>query len=114
MYADLRPDVDWPGQYGISYKTIATNIVSQVLDRDPDVPVLNAITHNHYAYRDSADPVYQRLKAMLDEVYAACAAVNLEPVGATLADITTTVLAAPKREVPFALEGAIFDKNRLH
>ena len=35
MYADFRPDVDWPGQYGISYRTIATNIVNQVRERAP-------------------------------------------------------------------------------
>ena len=28
MFADFRPDVDWPGQYDVSYRTIATNIVS--------------------------------------------------------------------------------------
>lgn len=111
MYADLRPDVDWLGQYQTSYKKIATNIVSQVLKRDPDVPVLNTISHNQYAYRDSGDPVYQRLQRMLDEVCAACSAANLEPVGVTLSDITNAVLLAPKRDIPFALEGAIFDKK---
>ena len=53
MYADFRPDVDWPGQYDVSYRTIATNIVAQLRDRAPPVPVLNSITHNHYAYRDA-------------------------------------------------------------
>jgi hypothetical protein len=38
MYADFRPDVDWPGQYGVSYRTIATNIVAQVLERDLPCP----------------------------------------------------------------------------
>jgi hypothetical protein len=48
---------------------------------------------------------------MLDEVCAACSAANLEPVGVTLSDITNAVLLAPKRDIPFALEGAIFDKK---
>ena len=30
MYPDFRPDVDWPGQYQVSYGTIATSIVAQV------------------------------------------------------------------------------------
>ena len=47
MFADFRPDVDWPGQYNVSYRTIATNIVAQVCERRPAVPVLNSITHNH-------------------------------------------------------------------
>jgi hypothetical protein len=41
MFADFRPDVDWPGQYDVSYRTIATNIVAQVRERAPRVPVLN-------------------------------------------------------------------------
>jgi hypothetical protein len=49
LYADFRPDVDRPGQYQVSYQTIATNVVRQVRERAPTVPVLSTITHNHYA-----------------------------------------------------------------
>jgi Polysaccharide deacetylase len=109
MLADFRPDVDWPGQYDVSYRTIATNIVQQVRERAPQVPVLNAITHNHYAYRNAADPVCQRLQVMLDEMLAACRAADLRVAGATLRDIADAVLASPPVQVPFACEGAIFD-----
>lgn len=109
MYADFRPDVDWPGQYGVSYKTIATNIVRQIRERAPQVPVLNAITHNHYAYRNAADPVFDRLKVMLDEMHAACQAAGVRVVGATLKDVADKVLALPPVQEPFVCEGAIFD-----
>jgi hypothetical protein len=109
MYADFRPDVDWPRQYDISYRTIATNIVNQVRDRAPHVPVLNTITHNHYAYRNSADPVYARLRLMLDEMLTACRTVGLREVGATLKDVADEVLALPAVSEPFICEGAIFD-----
>jgi hypothetical protein len=109
MYADLRPDVDWPGQYNVSYRTIATNIVRQVRDRAPTVPILNTITHNHYAYRDAADPVYGRLKIMLDEMLAACEASRLRVVGGTLKEVSDDVLALPVVQEPFVCEGAIFD-----
>jgi hypothetical protein len=109
MYADFRPDVDWPGQYGVSYRTIATNIVAQVRGRAPAVPVLSTITHNHYAYRDGRDPVYQRLRVMLDEMMAACRAQEVRPVGATLKDVADAVLASPPVSEPFVCEGAIFD-----
>lgn len=109
MYADFRPDVDWPGQYGVSYRTIATNIVRQVCERAPAVPVLNAITHNHYAYLNTADPVYCRLRVMLDEMMAACDAAGLKVVGATLKDVADDVLAVPPVQQPFICEGAIFD-----
>jgi hypothetical protein len=109
MYADFRPDVDWPGQYDVSYRTIATNIVQQVRDRAPIVPVLNTITHNHYAYCDSADPVRGRLRLMIDEVLTACETASLRVSGATLKDVADEVLAHAAVQVPFVCEGAIFD-----
>jgi hypothetical protein len=109
MFADFRPDVDWPGQYDVSYRTIATNIVAQVRQRAPRVPVLNAITHNHYPYRNPADPVYRRLRVMLDEMLAGCDRAGLCVVGATLQDVADEVLALPPVQEPFICEGAIFD-----
>ena len=109
MFADFRPDVDWPGQYGVSYRTIATNIVRQVVERAPRVPVLKAITHNHYTYSNAADPVYGRLRVMLDEMLAACHAAGLRVVGTTLKDVADAVLAQPPVLEPFVCEGAIFD-----
>lgn len=109
MYADFRPDVDWPGQYDVNYRTIATNIVRQLGERAPAVPVLNTITHNHYAYRNRADPVYRRLRVMLDEMLAACQAAGIRVAGATLKDVVDDVLRRPPVQEPFVCEGAIFD-----
>jgi hypothetical protein len=113
MHADFRPDVDWPGQYHVSYRTIATNILDQVRKRSPKVPVLNAITHNHYAYRDTADPVYRRLRVMLDEMMAACYAGGCKTIGATLKDVVDDVLDSPPVQAPFVCEGAIFDHETV-
>jgi hypothetical protein len=93
----------------VSYRTIATNIVAQVRDRSPSVPVLNGITHNHFAYRDTTDPVYCRLRVMLDEMMAACETAGIRPVGATLKEVADEVLARPAVQEPFVCEGAIFD-----
>lgn len=109
MYADFRPDVDWPGQYGVSYRTIATNIVAQVRERAPAVPVLSTITHNHYAYRDARDSVYQRLRTMLDEMMTACHTAGVKAIGSTVKHVTDEVLASPAASEPFVCEGAIFD-----
>ena len=68
MFADLRPDTDWPGKRGISHKTIATNILAQIIARNPQIPVIVVITHNHYEYSDSTNVVTQRLVATLDAV----------------------------------------------
>ena len=111
MYADFRPDVDWPSQYGIAYRTIATNIVAQVRERAPTVPLLNAITHNHYRFRDTADAVTKRLRTMLDEMRAVCREAGITATGATLADVADAVLSVPPDLAPMVLEGAIFDKN---
>jgi hypothetical protein len=109
MYADFRPDVDWPGQYQVSYQTIAANIVMQVRERAPTEPVLSTITHNHYAYRDADDPVTLRLRTMLNEVMAACQAAGMEARGATLREVADDVLAHPPVQESFVCEGAIFD-----
>lgn len=109
MFADFRPDIDWPGQYEISYRTIAANIVNQVCERGPAVPVLNSITHNHYAYRNPTDAVYGRLRMMLDEMLAACHKAGLRVSGATVKDVADEVLALPPAHAPFICEGAIFD-----
>jgi hypothetical protein len=109
MFPDFRPDVDWPGRYNVSYRTIASNIVSQICKRRPAVPVLNSITHNHYAYRDTSDPVYRRLRAMLDEMMSACPRAGLRVVPATLKEVADEVLAKPAVQEPFVCEGAIFD-----
>jgi hypothetical protein len=109
MFADFRPDIDWLRQYDVSYRTIATNIVRQVCERTPAVPVLNSITHNHYAYRDATDPVYGRIRVMLDEMMCACGKAGLRVSGATLKDVADEVLALPPVREPFVCEGAIFD-----
>jgi len=83
--------------------------VSQVCERKPAVPVLNSITHNHYAYRDPADPVCRRLSVMLDEMMSACRKAGLRVLPATLQDIADDVLARPAVAEPFVCEGAIFD-----
>lgn len=101
MHPDLRPDTDWPGKYGISYKTIATNIVTQVKERAPEVPVIVIVTHNHYEYCDDSDPVTQRLRASVDAVCAACAVANVRPVGETLAGVGDRILSSPPVPKPF-------------
>jgi hypothetical protein len=100
--ADFRPDVDWPGRFGISYRTIAENILGQVTARAPKIPVLNSISHNNFEYRDRSEAACQRFVTMLDEMVAACERAGVRPVGTTVAAITDQVLALPPEEPPFA------------
>jgi hypothetical protein len=109
MHADLRPDTDWHTQYGVSYRTIASNIVSQVLARNPPVPVINVMTHNHFDFRNEHDPATKRLQVIFEELANACTAANLRPVGTTLDTVVDAVLAAPPVSVPFVSEGTVFE-----
>jgi len=109
LHPDLRPDIDWEAQYGVTYSTIAANLVDQVLARAPAVPVINLITHNHYDYRDPADPAHGRLKESLDALCAACHDANVRPVGATLEQVVDDVLAVPCKAEDFVCEGGILE-----
>jgi hypothetical protein len=114
MFADLRPDTDWPGKRGISPQTIATNIVGQIVARDPAVPVVVVITHNHYEYNDDANAVTQRLVASLDAIVAACEAAGMKPVGKTLASVVDDVLATPAVAQPFICPESASSINARH
>jgi peptidoglycan/xylan/chitin deacetylase (PgdA/CDA1 family) len=109
MHADLRPDTDWEAQYGVSYRTIAGNIVAQVVARNAAVPVINLMTHNHYDYRDGNAAATQRLHVIFEELKSACAAAAVQPVGATLADVAEAVLALPPAKEAFVSEGTVFE-----
>ena len=109
MHADLRPDTDWEAQYGVSYKTIARNIVAQVIERNPAVPVINLMTHNHYDFRNERADATRRLHVVFEELKLACAAAGVHAVGATLANIADAVLAAPPVKEAFVSEGTVFE-----
>jgi hypothetical protein len=94
---DLRPD--WEAA---DYKRIVGNIVSQVLDRAPEVPVVHIVTHNDNDFSDDKDRVCRNFEPVLREITSACRSAGAEPVGATFADIVELVRGkdgAPKEFV---------------
>ena len=111
LHPDLRPDTDWMGQYGLTYDTIAKNIVSQVVARAPAVPVINIVSHNHFDYRDPNAPATRRLRDSLRALSSAASEANVQLVGATLEEVVDDVLALPPRVDPFVCEGNIIDKT---
>lgn len=100
-HADFRPDVDWPGKFGISYRTIAENILEQVAVRKPAIPVLNTISHNHYEYGDPSAAPCQRYKVMLDELAGACSRAGVTTRGTTVEEIVDRVLTLPVEQEAF-------------
>ena len=111
MHPDFRPDIDWLGQYGVTAQSIADNIVRQVIERAPSVPVINFISHNMFEYQDAKDAACQRLKLLLEALKSACDKAGVRPVSASLADITDKVLALPPVITPLVCEGAVFDAD---
>lgn len=92
FHADLRPDIDWLGQYGITTRSVAENIVSQLVGRSPAVPVVNTVSHNQYEYKERSDATRQRFVLMLDELSRALDQAGIRPQGATMAEIADKVL----------------------
>jgi hypothetical protein len=111
FHPDLRPDIDWRRAFGLSYADIATAIVAQVLERRPAVPVLNLLTHNQFDYADPGDAACMRLREALDAVVAACEACGVEPVGATVGDVTAAVRSREAPAQPFVCEGNMYGRE---
>ena len=111
MHSDLRPDTDWPGKHGLSYQTIADNILAQTIARAPKIPVIVIISHNHYEYSDDANAVTKRLVASLDAVVAACKAAGIKPVGRTIGEVVEEVLAEPLVPQPFVCPESAYSVN---
>ena len=95
LHPDPRPDTDWVKEYGIDYDTIATNIVTQTVARNPEVAVIVVVTHNHYEYRNAADPTTIRLKQSLDAICKACDKAGIKAVGNTVGGIADIILSKP-------------------
>lgn len=79
---DLRPD--WQAA---DYATIADNIVRQVAERDPVVPVVQMVTHNDNDFADPGDRVRRNFETVLREVTAASHRHGFRPVGGTFASV---------------------------
>jgi peptidoglycan/xylan/chitin deacetylase (PgdA/CDA1 family) len=93
---DLRPD--WAEA---DYTRIATNIVTQVLDRNPQVPVLQIVTHNDNDFSEPSDRVCGNFRLVLEAVGEACRRAGARPVGATFADVTALVRQRGRRAARF-------------
>ena len=80
-----------------------------MIERNPAVPVINLMTHNHYDYRDERAGATQRLRVVFSELEEACDSAGVRAVGATLADVADAVLAAPPVKEAFVSEGTVFE-----
>jgi len=110
LHPDLRPDIDWEGQYGIDYPTIAKNLVGQLIERDPPIPSICFITHNHYDYCDVNDPATRRLHQSLEALRLACDNAGVRAVPSTIENVVDATLRLPYEDEVMVLEGSIMNK----
>jgi peptidoglycan/xylan/chitin deacetylase (PgdA/CDA1 family) len=95
-YRDLRPDYR-----GVDYEPILRNIVNQLVERQPDIPVIQFVTHNDNDYTDPNDPNCINYETVLKGIGEACSRVGLESVGATIGEVCDLVLAKPANPPEF-------------
>jgi peptidoglycan/xylan/chitin deacetylase (PgdA/CDA1 family) len=96
FHRDLRPDyVD------ADYPRIADNIVRQIIDRGPAIPMINMVTHNDHDYTDPDDRVRRNYDVVLEQIRIACERHGVRPVGTTVDHLCDMVLALPVEEEPF-------------
>jgi hypothetical protein len=83
---DLRPDY-----LSADYPTIARNMVGQLQERRPAVPVLMLVTHNDHDYLDETDRVCRNYRASLAAMAQACEEAGLQAVGSTVETVCRLV-----------------------
>lgn len=96
FHRDLRPDYQ-----DANYHLIANNIVEQIVQRSPAVPVIHMVTHNDHDYTDPEDRVRKNYDVVLKEIDQACRRRGIEPVGATIQELAGMVLALPVEDAAF-------------
>ena len=96
FYRDLRPDYE-----DADYEKIANNIVEQIVERQPAIPLITMVTHNDHDYSDPDDRVRRNYDVVLNEIDRACARHGLRPVGTTIDALCDLVLKMPIHEEPF-------------
>ena len=99
---DLRPDYQ-----SADYAAIAGNIVDQIIERKPVVPVVNILTHNDNDFTNPSDRVRQNLLRAFDAIEQACTRRGLKLVGATIENVVDRVLAAEHRPRELETVGVI-------
>ncbi|MEQ9811899.1 MAG: hypothetical protein RLO50_03900 [Azospirillaceae bacterium] len=91
---DLRPDY-----LDADYPTIAGNIVAQIVDRAPAVPMIMIVTHNDNDFTDRRDRVADNLQRSIAAIFEACDARSVPAAGATVSavcdKVRSSVPAAP-------------------
>lgn len=101
LHADLRPDIDWAGRYGITARSVAGNLLTQLAQRAPAVPTITTVSHNQFEYRDRSDPVCARFLVMLDALQESLSRAGVDGKGTTIDEVVDRVLETEPAEDKF-------------
>ena len=93
FYRDLRPDYE-----EVDYNVLVTNVVNQLKQRKPAIPVINLVTHNENDYNDYANRVCKNYITVLNEITKVCKSEGLEVEGTTIDKICDMVFKLPIKE----------------
>ncbi|MEX2534789.1 MAG: polysaccharide deacetylase family protein [Trueperaceae bacterium] len=96
FHRDLRPDYE-----DADYHKIASNIVEQIMEREPEIPMITMVTHNDHDYTDPNDRVRKNYDIVLEEISSACERAGLRTVGTTIDKICDMILGTPVAEDQF-------------
>lgn len=97
-YRDLRPDYEDSPQ---GFRQIVRNIIHQISDRAPALPVLNLVTHNDHPYSDPSNAVTENYVAVLDEISGCCAKLGIRAAGAEFHALSSVLLNMGPSELGF-------------
>ncbi|EKF20622.1 polysaccharide deacetylase family protein [Nitratireductor pacificus] len=99
-FRDLRPDYDDTPE---GFRRVVANVISQVRERKPLLPVVNMVTHNDNPYSDPDNQVTRNYRTILEAIHAICEAAGVVVKGVQFDDICTqffaTGVARPEAEL---------------
>lgn len=96
FHRDLRPDYN-----DVDHRVLVRNVVAQLAERRPAVPVIHFDTHNDNDYTDPSHPVRRNYEVLLEAISQTCAEAGFVAVGSTVAEVCDRVLAQPVRCAEF-------------
>jgi len=96
FYRDLRPDYA-----DVDHRILVDNVVAQLAERRPIVPVIHFDTHNDNDYTDPQNRVRRNYETLLGAISDACPRAGFRAIGSTVDQVCDLVLAQPARRPEF-------------
>ena len=96
FHRDLRPDYT-----DTDHRKLVENVVGQLAERQPAIPVIHFVTHNDNDYTDPDNAVRRNYETVLTAISEECQRAGLRAVGSTVDSVCEMVLARPLQLAEF-------------